>query len=70
MPTIEELKEQHQNEWLAIDVTQSRDGEPLEGELVYHSAHRDEVWEKTKDQEKLYITFAGPPLKEGYAAAF
>lgn len=70
MPRIESLMKQHANEWLAIQVTKYHDGQPLEGELVYHSPHRDEVWEKTKDKKKLYIAYAGPPLKEGYAAAF
>jgi hypothetical protein len=38
--------------------------------LVCHAKDRDEVWRKTKGRKRLYIVFAGPALKEGYAAAF
>lgn len=70
MPAIEELIRKHKGEWLAIEVTEELEGVPVAGELVYHSPRRKEVWEKTRDRQRLYITYAGPPLKEGYAAAF
>ncbi len=70
MPTIEELVRKHKGEWLAIEVTEELQGIPIAGELVYHSPRRKEVWQKTKDYKRLLITYAGPPLKEGYAAAF
>jgi len=70
MAKIHELIQKYPNEWLAIEVTQELQGIPLAGELVYHSRRRKEVWEKTKDYKRLLITYAGPPLKEGYAAAF
>lgn len=60
----------HQGEWLAIEVTEEADGQPSEGKLIYHSPVREEVWEKTRERKRLYITYAGPPLKEGFAAAF
>jgi len=70
MPKVEDLLKQYPGEWLAIEVTEFSEGQPLRGELIYHSATRKEVWEKTKEKERLYIVYAGPPLKEGYAAAF
>ena len=29
-----------------------------------------EVWRRTRNWKRLYIVYAGPPLKKGYAAAF
>ena len=70
MAQIKELLASHPEEWLAIEVTQEANGEPVKGNLVYHSRDRWEVWERTKAWQRLYITFAGPALQEGYAAAF
>ncbi|HEU0011143.1 MAG TPA: hypothetical protein VFT34_15100 [Verrucomicrobiae bacterium] len=70
MRSIQELIEQNPDEWLAIDVKAEAGGRPKAGELVYHAKDRDEVWRKTKGKKRLYIVFAGPALKEGYAAAF
>jgi len=70
MHSIQELIEQHPDEWLAIDVKAEEGGRPKAGALVYHAKDRDEVWRKTKRLRRLYIVYAGPPLKEGYAAAF
>jgi len=70
VPRIEELIAEHEGEWLAIEVTKEENGHPKEGILVYHSPVREEVWEKTRERKRLYIVYAGPPLKEGYAAAF
>jgi len=70
MRTIQELIEQYPDEWLAIDVKDEEEGRPKTGRLVYHTKDRDEVWRKTKSRRRLYIVYAGPPLKEGYIAAF
>ena len=70
MRSIQELIEQYPDEWLAIHVKAETKGRPKAGELVYHAKDRDEVWRKTKGRRRLYIVFAGPALKEGYAAAF
>ena len=67
---IQELVRQHPGEWLAIQVSREREGQPEAGELVYHSPDKDEVWRKTAKRPRLFILYAGPPLKEGYAAAF
>jgi len=71
MERIEDLKRAHVGEWLAIDIGSQNGDTPLEGNLVYHSPSRDDVWQHIRrDQRRLYVTFAGPLLEEGYAAAF
>jgi hypothetical protein len=67
---IRELIEQYSGEWLAIEVIEEKDGRPYAGKLIYHSHDRDEVWQKTKELQRVYIVYAGSPLKEGYAAVF
>lgn len=70
--SVQRLKEKYEGEWLAIEVTKEINGEPLEGELVARSRDRDQIWDKApvSKEKPIYIVFAGPPLKEGYAAAF
>ncbi len=71
MATVQELKEAYKGEWLAIAVAKRGEAGIEEGELVHHSKDADEVWRRIKgDKRKIYVTYAGPPLPEGYAAAF
>ena len=67
---IQEIVHQHPGEWLAIAVTAEEAGRPKAGRLVCHAKDRHEVWRRTRNQRRLYIVYAGPVLKEGYAAAF
>ena len=67
---IQEFIEQYPAEWLAIDVRSEKEGRPESGVLVCHAKDREEVWQMTKNRRRLYIVYAGPALKEGYAAAF
>ncbi len=67
---IQEFIEQYPNQWLAIEVEAQAGGNPQTGELIYHARDRKAVWQKTKNRRRLYIVYAGPALKEGYAAAF
>lgn len=69
---IEDLKKKYKGEWLAIEVIKERKGEPAEGKLILHEKDRENLWKKVPQwKDKLiYITYAGPPLKKGYAAAF
>jgi hypothetical protein len=72
MAKIEKLKQKYKGEWLAIEVTKEENGISIEGKLVLHTPDREELWKKVpiyKDRE-IYVTYAGPPLDEGYAAAF
>ena len=70
MHSIRKLIDRYPEEWLAIDVAAEEGGQPKTGKLVHHSKDRDEVWRKTRNRRRLYIVYAGPALKEGYAAAF
>lgn len=71
METIQQLKDAHKGEWLAIAVVRESEAGSEEGELVYHSRDRNDVWKRIKgDRRKIYVTYSGPPLDEGYAAAF
>lgn len=71
MAHIEQLKEEHKGEWLAITVTNRTVDGPTEGELISHSTNRTHVWKTIRnDPRHIYITFAGPMLEEGFAAAF
>lgn len=76
MPTIEQLKAEHEGEWLAINVTASDYYGATEGELIYHSEDHDEVWgkigeiprEKRKDYD-IKVCYARPPGSEGMPIA-
>ena len=71
MSNIKQLKEEHKGEWLAIAVTDRTTEGPTEGELLSHATDRAYVWKTIRDDPRhIYVTFAGPMLKEGYAAAF
>jgi len=72
MAKIAELKKKYKGEWLAIAVTKEQNGEAVEGELLLHLREREELWKQvpmSKDRI-VYVTYAGPLLDEGYAAAF
>ncbi len=72
MPLIEQLKSEHNGEWLAINVTESDEFEATEGELIYHSSDHDEVWgvvhEILKEKREgcdIAVFYAGPRLPKG-----
>jgi len=67
---LEEVKKAYQGEWVAFRA--SEEIENPEGEVILHNKDR-----RLFDKELLrlgltdvYITFAGPPVPEGYAAMF
>jgi hypothetical protein len=71
MRSIQSIKKAYEGEWLAIAVTKKGKTGPEEGELICHSKNEEEVWRRVKGDERLvYVTYAGPLLDEGYAAAF
>lgn len=77
MPTIEQLKAEHEGEWLAINVTASDYYGATEGELIYHSEDHELVWGKVHEilKEKredcdLKVCYAGPPIPEGIGMFF
>jgi len=72
MAKIAELKKKYKGEWLAIAVTKEVNGESVEGKLLLHTPEREELWKRVplSRDRIVYVTYAGPPLEEGYAAAF
>ncbi len=71
MALISDLKQQYQNEWLAIRVLKEGISGPEDGELLYHAKDVHALWSKLKgDKRNVYVTYAGSAIEEGYAAAF
>lgn len=71
MARIEEIREAYTGEWLAVVVLKDVKGEPTDVELIYHSRDEHEVWKNIEgDKRRIYVTYAGPMLDEGYAAGF
>lgn len=67
---LEEAKALYPGEWIAFHAFEEKDNP--EGEILLHNRDR-----RAFDRELLergltdiYITFAGPPVPEGYAAMF
>ena len=72
MAKVVELKEKYKDEWLAIEVTKEENGKVIEGNIILHLPNREKLWKDVPLQKDkvIYITYAGPPLEDGYAAAF
>jgi hypothetical protein len=72
MAKIDELRKRYKGQWLAIDVTKEKGGRAIEGRLVLHTTDREKLWRSVpvSRKRKLYVTYAGPILDRGYAAAF
>ena len=64
---IEELKKKYKGEWLAIKITNEKEGLPIEGEIMDHDKDRKQLHEKTREIDDLMILYAGKIVKEGYA---
>ncbi len=72
MPLVTELKQKYKGKWLAIEVSRYEDHEPVEGKLLLHDRDRQKLWQKLKlsPSKRIYVTYAGPLIEEGYAVAF
>ncbi|MBM4347976.1 MAG: hypothetical protein FJ107_07560 [Deltaproteobacteria bacterium] len=67
---LEEAKEMYQGEWIAF--RPSAECADPEGEVILHNKDR-RAFDKELVQRgltDLYLTFAGPPVPEGYALIF
>jgi len=67
---LEEAKEMYQGEWIAF--RPSEVSVDPEGEVILHNKDR-RAFDKELVQRgltDLYLTFAGPPVPEGYAVIF
>lgn len=69
---IEEVKEKYKDEWVLIKVLKTDElNRPIEGEVLFHSKNRDEVYAKMKEVKgHTYTLYTGEIPKEGYAVAF
>ena len=67
---LEEAKALYPNEWIAFRAFEESDNP--EGELVLHNKDRRAFDKELLEQglTGVYITFAGPPVPEGYAVMF
>jgi hypothetical protein len=67
---LEEAKAQYSGEWIAFHAVE--EGNNPEGEVLLHNQDRREFDKKLLAQKltDVYITFAGPPVPEGYAVIF
>ena len=69
---LEEAKEKFQGQWIAFHSYGSEQEPNPEGKVLLHKKNRREfdnelLRRKIKD---VYITYAGPPLPQGYSAFF
>lgn len=65
--TIEEITQEHPNEWLAIEVTKSNGAEPLEGIFLDHDPDAGVLHYRvppSKDKS-IALLFNGPALPDG-----
>lgn len=64
--TLEEAKALYPMEWIAFRTTE--DGDNPKGEVVLHDRDRRAFDRELLERRliEIYITFAGPPIPEGY----
>jgi len=67
--TLEHAKQEYSGQWLAFLVTRETPEGQLLGRVIAHNADRRELHRQLRRRKvkKAYITFAGPPVKPGYA---
>jgi len=67
---LDEAKTLYQGEWIAF--RSYEDGDNPEGETIIHNKDRRAFDKDLLEQglTDIYITFAGPPVPEGYAVIF
>jgi len=66
---LEEVKRQYAGQWLAFQVTEESSTGELLGHLIAHNLDRRELHRQLRQGEvaNVYVTFAGPVVKPGYA---
>lgn len=70
--TPAQARQKYPDEWVLMEVAkESRAGQVLKGKIIAHSPDRDRIYEaQLGRREYLYIFFAGPIPKPGYAFGF
>lgn len=65
--TLEEIKQQHPDEWVLIDFTElDEELKVVKGEVIAHSPNKEAIYKKLLElpNEKISIEFTGDSLKE------
>ena len=67
--SLERVKQQHAGQWLAFLVTEETSAGELLGHLIAHNRDRRELHRELRERKvnQVYVTFAGPVVKAGYA---
>jgi len=67
---LQDAKQQYAGQWLAFLVTEETSTGKLLGQVIAHNPDRRELHRKlrAKKVKQVYVTFAGPSVKPGYAA--
>jgi len=66
---LQDAKQQYVGEWLAFLVTEETPSGELFGQVIVHNLDRRELHRELREKKvkQVYVTFAGPPVKPGYA---
>lgn len=67
--SLEQMKRQHAGQWLAFLVMEETPTGELLGQLLAHHSDRRELHRQLREKkvDQVYVTFAGPAVKPGYA---
>ncbi len=66
---LQDAKQQYAGQWLAFLVTEETPTGELFGQVIVHNPDRRELHRELREKKvrQVYVTFAGPPVKPGYA---
>lgn len=66
---LQDAKQRYAGEWLAFLVTEETARGELFGQVIVHNSDRRELHRELRANKvkEVYVTFAGPPVKPGYA---
>ncbi len=70
---VTKIRKRFHREWLLIAIARlnPRTQEPISGRLLFHSPHRDEVYDRfVKVKGLTLVLFSEDTLPQGYAVAF
>lgn len=67
--SLEQMKQRYVGQWLAFLVSEETPTGELLGQLIAHNRDRRELHRELREKkvERVYVTFAGPVVKPGYA---
>lgn len=66
---LQDAKQQYNGQWLAFLVTEETPTGELFGQVIAHNSDRRELHRELREKKvkQVYVTFAGPVVKPGYA---